>query len=280
MVQSFGGPWTQEKLKILEGYLDTYTTVLKDQPFHLIYVDAFAGEGAWRPGHTYAAEDYGDYREMVEGSARIALRIQDRQFDKLIFIEKDPNRCASLGELKTEHSARDITILNEDANTALPSVCSNLAWNDRLVVFLDPFATSVQWATIEVLARTKKVDCWILFPLNAIARMLPTDGTPPAEWQDRLDRIFGGREHWQSMYRPSPQLNFWEEQKQERDVGGEAIANCYRERLESTFARIAPTRRILRNSKNAPLFELFFGASNPAGAARAIPIADHLLKYW
>ena len=152
MVQSFGGPWTKKKLKILEGYLETYTTVLKDQPFQLIYVDAFAGEGAWRPGPTYAHEDYGDYREMVEGSARIALRIKDKSFDKLVFIEKDPNRCASLNGLRTEHAGRDITILNEDANTALPSICGNLAWNDRLVVFLDPFATSVQWTTIEKLA--------------------------------------------------------------------------------------------------------------------------------
>ena len=82
------------------------------------------------------------------------------------------------------------------------------------------------------------------------------------------------------MYHPSPQLGFWEEQKQERDIGSEAIANRYRERLQSVFTKVAPTRRILRNSRNAPLFELFFGASNPAGAARAIPIADHLLKYW
>ena len=37
----FGGPWTQEKLKILERYLDAYTTALKNQPFKLVYIDAF-----------------------------------------------------------------------------------------------------------------------------------------------------------------------------------------------------------------------------------------------
>ena len=41
----FGGSWTQEKLNILRGYLDAYTTALKDQPFKLIYIDAFAGSG-------------------------------------------------------------------------------------------------------------------------------------------------------------------------------------------------------------------------------------------
>jgi len=41
----FGGPWTQHKLKILELYLDAYTTALKNQPFKLVYIDAFAGTG-------------------------------------------------------------------------------------------------------------------------------------------------------------------------------------------------------------------------------------------
>ena len=30
---SYGGPWTIEKLNILEKYLDAYTTVLKKMPF-------------------------------------------------------------------------------------------------------------------------------------------------------------------------------------------------------------------------------------------------------
>ena len=41
----FGGPWTQQKLNILEHYLDAYTTALKNQPFRLVYIDAFAGTG-------------------------------------------------------------------------------------------------------------------------------------------------------------------------------------------------------------------------------------------
>ncbi len=280
MVQSFGGPWTEEKLRILESYLDAYTTVLKDQPFRLTYVDAFAGEGAWRPGPTYAADVYGDYQEMVEGSARIALRIQDKQFDRLVFIEENLQRCESLNDLKAEYSTRDITVINSDANVALPEVCSNLEWNDRLVVFLDPFATSVQWATVERLAKTEKVDCWILFPLNAVTRLMPRAEEPEEQLKNRLDLIFGGRAYWESIYRPSQQLDLWGGQSQVRNAGSEAIANCYRERLQSVFTRIAPTRRILRNRKNAPLFELFFGASNPKGAARAIPIADYILKHW
>ena len=87
--RSFGGPWTQEKLQILSRYLNEYTTALKNRPFRLIYVDAFAGEGTWRPGSEYS-NDYDDFREFFKGSARIALEIQDKQFDRLIFVEKGP----------------------------------------------------------------------------------------------------------------------------------------------------------------------------------------------
>ena len=40
-----GGKWTIDKLDILERYLDAYTTALKNQPFKLMYIDAFAGTG-------------------------------------------------------------------------------------------------------------------------------------------------------------------------------------------------------------------------------------------
>ena len=46
---SYGGPWTLEKLDILESYLDAYTTALKKQPFKLMYIDAFAGTGYVEP---------------------------------------------------------------------------------------------------------------------------------------------------------------------------------------------------------------------------------------
>ena len=109
---------------------------------------------------------------------------------------------------------------------------------------------------------------------------MPTNGEPIDQLKDGLDLIFGGREHWESIYRPSLQPDLWGEQQQERPTGSEGIADLYRKRFESAFVKVAPTQRILRNSKNSPLFELFFAASNPNGAAIAIPIANHILKNW
>ena len=278
---SFGGQWTLEKLDILERYLNAYTTALKDQPFDLIYVDAFAGQGSFRPGSGYAEEDYGDFQPLYDGSARRALRITDKPFDRFIFNDIDSRRSLELVRLRQEYPNRSITVKDEDANRMLREFCQNLRPMERAVVFLDPFATEVSWSTIEIIAKTEKIDCWILFPVGAIARMMPLVGRPTNVLAIQLDRIFGSREHWRDFYRQSVQLSFLDtDPGYERPGGSGPIADLYRERLESVFYTVAPTRRIFKNSRNSPMFELFFGASNPVGAAPAIRIADHILRNW
>ena len=281
--QAFGGDWTEQKLEILRRYLDAYTTALKDQPFQLIYVDAFAGYGSYQPRDAYRPEDYGDFQELHDGSPRIALGVQDKPFDRLVFIEKDPAGCQALESLKVEFPSRSIEIRKDDANIALPRLCAALRSFDRAVVFLDPFATQVDWDTVAALAQTRKIDCWILFPLMAITRMMPPEAKPSDSLAQQLDRIFGGREHWESLYRESrrqPLPMFADEPAQERLRGSDQIAARYRERLAAVYARVAPTRRTFRNSKNVPIFELFFAASNPIGEPIAVRIANHILRNW
>ena len=277
---SFGGPWTQAKLEILRLYLDAYTTALKPTRFRLVYVDAFAGEGSWAPNEAYDNYDYADFRELHAGSPVIALEVTDKPFDRLIFIEKDPDRSAALHNLDTEFQNRDITVINDDANLALPAICNGLAAFDRAVMFLDPFATEVSWESVGAIAGTQKVDCWILFPRMAIARMMPGNSEPNERLARHLDRIFGGRNYWENLYQPSAQLNLFGDLSQERPQGSDHIARLYRGRLGSVFQEVAPTRRVFRNSKNSPMFELFFAASNSRGAGIAVNIADHILRNW
>ena len=105
---------------------------------------------------------------------------------------------------------------------------------DRAVVFLDPYATEVAWTTVKTIAKTEKIDCWILFPLMAVARMMPTDKEPNESWARRLDRIFGDRQYWQKTYYDSPQLSlaFDNDQRRQRTEGSEQIADRYRDRLK------------------------------------------------
>ena len=256
----FGGPWTEQKLEILRRYLNEYTTVLKKQGFTLIYVDAFAGAGSY----VESGDTYEDFHELRRGSAQIALAVDDRPFDRLVFIEKETNSASVLQQLANEHKGRRIDVIQGDANIKVPEFCHSMGDFERAVVFLDPFATEVAWSTVEAIAATQKIDCWILFPLMAVARMMPTDREPDEATANRLDRIFGGRDYWQVSYRDSRQASFWDDEpRRERASGSQQIADRYRDRLVSMFERVAPTRRTLRNSRDVPLFELFFAASTP-----------------
>ncbi len=271
----FGGPWTIEKLGILEKYLDAYTTALKNQPFKLMYIDAFAGTG-----EINLRQEDEDARDFIEGSAKLALKIADKPFDRLIFVEKDPHRYARLDSLCKENPGRDIETQKADANSYLINMRED--WKSwRGVLFLDPFATSVEWSTIKMIASFNALDTWILFPVSAISRMLPTSKVPDdisKKWGDRLTRIFGG-ESWRALYIPSPQQPLFGDELQERDPGVDGIIRIYKDKLKSLFGqRYLETSKTFENSKGSPLFEFMFCAGNPRGARIANDIAGDIVS--
>ena len=270
--QTFGGDWTREKLDILSAYLNAYTTALKNQPFRLTYVDAFAGSGS------IELDQDDDQTAFLQGSVQRALEVTDKSFDSLLFIEQNSKNAHALRTETALHADR-VTIVEGDANEELPRYCNQMDYRERAVVFLDPFALEVDWEIVEALAKTRKCDVWILFPVSSIRRILPLQHMPSEAWQNRLNRAYGD-ESWRDFYsRPDQRLlPFLDDDRMESDPGVNQIIERYRARLNSIFAEIAPTSRTLRNSQNSPLFEFIFAASNPKGANVAIRIADHILK--
>ena len=264
----FGGRWTARKLEILQEYLRTYTTALKNQSFRLTYVDAFAGAGSYE--FASDEDDYEEFRELRRGSTWIALDIDDKPFDRLVFIEKDTGAAENLLILANEYPGRQIEVIQGDANVEIPKFCANMAWNDRAVVFLDPYATQVSWSTVEAVAKSRKIDCWILFPLMAVTRMMPTDREPDEATAEELDRVFGERRHWLESYRDSPQMSLFDgEPRRERAPGSEQIADRYRNRLSTIFHSVAQTPCTLTNSKEHALVRAFIrGQQSGRGAHR------------
>lgn len=274
----FGGRWTMEKLDILESYLDAYTTALKGQPFNLMYVDAFAGTGFI--GLPQDADD-NDKRDFITGSAERAIRITDKPFDKLIFVEKDSVRFEELKSLRDSHPDRDIQVINSEANHFLRHLTEDWSrW--RGVLFLDPFATEVEWSTIEKIARFKALDTWILFPVSAIARMLPTSRMPEdvePKWADKLTKIFGG-ESWRELYNEASQGELFGNRGMERDPGVEGLISIYKRNLEHLLgSRFLQKSRTFKNSKNSVLFVFLFCVGNPRGIKPATSIARHIMEH-
>lgn len=271
----FGGPWTEEKLAILKKYLDAYTTALKNQPFRLIYIDAFAGTGEVEL--TSADEEK---KEFIEGSAKIAVDVDNKPFDEYIFVEKNQDRCIQLNSLREANQCKNIQIENEDANGFLQALQKD--WRRyRGVLFLDPFATEVEWATIEKIASFEALDTWILFPTSAIARMLPKKREPDnisQKWVNRLNRIYGD-ESWRNLYSVNPQISLFGDEEQQRPEGIDGLIEIYKSKLGQLFGnRFLKRSRTLKNSKNSALFEFLFCVGNPKGIGPARRIAEHILK--
>ena len=271
----FGGPWTEEKLAILKKYLDAYTTALKNKSFRLIYIDAFAGTGEVE----LTSVDEGK-KEFIEGSAKIAMDVDKKPFDEYIFVEKDQDRCIQLNSLKEAYQNKNIQIENEDANDFLQNLQKD--WRRyRGVLFLDPFATEVAWATIEKIASYEALDTWILFPTSAIARMLPKKREPDnisQKWVNRLNRIYGD-ESWRNLYSVNPQISLFGDEEQQRPEGIDGLIEIYKSKLDQLFGdRFLNQSRTLKNSKNSALFEFLFCVGNPNGIVPARRIAEHILK--
>ena len=279
-VRPFGGSWTLEKLDILESYLKTYTTVLKNRSFKLMYIDAFAGEGRIAlPG----CEDDNEIQDFASGSVERAVKIDDKPFDKLIFVEKEPARCAKLEQVRAANPGRNISIKNSEANEFLSHLHED--WRRwRGVLFLDPFATEVEWSTIEKIAGFHALDTWILFPVSAIARILPRSKLPDdisGRWSTRLTRVFGDQS-WRELYRENPQQSLFGGIEHERDTGVDGLLAIYKNKLTGLFGdRFLSNSRTLKNSRNTALFELLFcvGSNSPKAIDRAKGIAKHIVEH-
>ncbi len=272
---AFGGSWTLEKLDILESYLDAYTTALKDRRFKLMYIDAFAGTGRIAP----SGSDDTDLHGFVSGSAARAVQVDNKPFDRLVFCEEDPNRCAALEQLRATHPERNIVVENADANAWLSAMHEDWrVW--RGVLFLDPFGTEVAWQTIETIANVNALDTWILFPVSAIARMLPTSQRPEdvsRAWARRLDKVYGD-DSWTLLYRQSSQGTLFGDIGHEREAGVRGLLEIYKEKLGTLFGdRFLRQTRPLKNSRNSTMFELMFCVGHPDGVSLAQRIAKHIL---
>lgn len=295
----FGGEWSIKKLDCVENYLRAYLNVLKHQEWaDLYYIDAFSGDGMQRfNGSRVGAQDgfsFGDslMGEFVEGSSMRALKVSAdnemsgrRGFGHFLFLELNENKLKNLRS-RIEDTYPQLLprcqFIPGDVNETLPRIIQSISWEkQRGVVFIDPWATQLSWKSVEAF-RGARCDIWMLFPLGAIARMLPKDHMPSKGFEDALARVFGD-DGWKNLYRreESVQLSLFGEEceRHSRQSGTQELIDYVTTRLKTVFQGVCgPTE--LRTSTNAPLFALY--SMMPMGSKSAIrhfrDISNSLLR--
>ena len=148
-----------------------------------------------------------------------------------------------------------------------------------LYCFLDPFGMSVEWDVIELVAKTKAIDLWILFPIFAVNRMLVRGKKPPESWKKRLTTVFG-TEDWEREFYTTHEIAdlLGETHTQiEKVTDHRKIGQFFVGRLKHIFLDAAEPL-ILRNSKNSPLYLFCFAAGNEKGATTGLKIAKDIIE--
>ncbi len=292
--ESVVGPWAAQKLEHLRKYLAAYTTIMRKQAWcaGYVYVDAFAGPGshelrlAARPEQEQrrlmelgagGEEDPGE-QAFIAGSPRVALDLP-YPFSWYVFLEKDPNRVASLLTLASEYGeTRNVVIRETNCSAYLRDCLINspkIDWSRwRALVFLDPFGMQVPWDTITGLAKTKAVEVFLNFPVGmAIQRLLVRSGQFDAGRRERLDAYFGSPAWFDVLYREEPDLFGEKRTVKQRAGSGHALAHWYRDRLRKEFG-FASKAALIRNTAGGHLYYLLLATPNKTG----LKIADHVLS--
>ena len=260
--QKFGGNWTEEKLNIFTSYLDAYLIALQNQKFKKIYIDAFAGTGEIETS---------DGGQFLVGSAKRALA-SEKKFDHYYFIEADSQKAGELQDMINSafpQMRRIVTIYCGDANDKLAEIISNVDWRyNRGLLFLDPYATQVNWAALE--------------------RMLPKNGKYD-KWEDCIDRLLGDSGWRKEFYKKDPQMTLFDlfpepgqsdGERMVKDANPDHIKEYILSRLGTIFPCVSKHARIFRNSRNSPMFLFCFAIASESLKAQglALRMADYILK--
>jgi three-Cys-motif partner protein len=288
----FGGAWTEIKLDAISDYLNFYQNALKNKGFETWYVDAFAGTGERHAtvvkGGIFEESPIEEVEEVLAGSARRALEIKP-PFSHHWFCEKRKSRVEALKALKSEYTS-DIIVEIGDANEKLRKLFSKPPWTDhhdarkqRAVVFLDPYGMSVGFDTLEMLANTKRVDVWYLFPRKAVIQQLANkSGGIDDDKRASLNRIFGCDDWQERFYKAQPTQGslFGDPITPEsvRKATGNEIAEFARERFGDIFCYVSKPIPLLVNGRD--FFELYCFSNNPFAKTLIAKGVDHVVKKY
>lgn len=288
----FGGVWTEIKLRALTEYLDFYQKALKNKGFETWYVDAFAGTGdrhaELAEGGIFDGGPIEHVERILDGSARKALKI-DPPFSHYWFSEAHRGRADVLRALKAEFP-HDIQVQPGEANaelralfTSAPWADHRVSWKQRGVVFLDPYAMSVEWSTLQLLAETKRVDVWYLFPRKAVVQQLANDGSGIDNGKRRsLSRIFGSGNWEQEFYQPRPVQGRLFEPADSSPMGRVAspdeICAYARKRLKTLFCYVSEPLPLIARGRD--LFELYCLSNNGQAVHLITKGVEHVIKKY
>ncbi len=268
---SWGGGWTEKKLRAFEKYVKAYLTIMAKNPYwKTIYFDAFAGSGhrgrksALYNQLSFMAED----ERIYQGAAERVVTLE-KPFDFYYFIEKDAKASEALKTKLTtiapNRTARFVFRASDCNQELLKLARAMRSKKYAALVFIDPFGMQVNWSSIAVLQETRS-DIWILVPTGVIINRL-LDKKAILKYSTKLEEFFGiSREEIRNyFYKKEKQLGLFGEEtiKVEKVMKPiQKIAELYITNLKKIWKYVTPQPLLLKNSKGVIIYHLVFASNN------------------
>jgi three-Cys-motif partner protein len=238
--------WTEEKLIILESYLDAFAAATK-RAGGWYALDLFAGPGL----------NWSEIRNAERDSSPIiALKAGEPRAIQLVAAESHPKAFQALKHRTTTYGDR-IRLLNGDANELISDMLAPIPKKAPTFAFLDPEGSELDWQTIKTVADHKrghsptKIEQLILFPTDTgFMRLTP-------DYPEKVTRIFG-HEDWRPIYQRRQAGEITPDQARTRYVA------LYGEGLRKLGYMTVLDRQILK-SNGQPMYFLIFASDHSAG---------------
>ncbi len=251
----YWGHWTRDKLDILRGYLNEFTTAGKNKSEEFIYLDLFAGR----------IENIQSYfEEKFDGSTIIALKTNNPPFTRLRFFEKE--HFQELQEGLKDYKDRDVIVIPGNCNEKIYEVLRDLSeysWAPSFA-FIDPNGPDCHWATLEALAnfrksaRGLKTEIFLLFPHAMFTRLLTVNKTLSTTDAHTITQMFGNEE-WRNIYEARRSKQF------QPDRAREEYINLMRWKLKNQLGYKWTHPLEFYTVNRHPLYSLIFATDHFAG---------------
>ena len=173
-------------------------------------------------------------------------------FNQYIFVENDPE-CIKALEVRCHRSPKNkqIHILQGDCNEIIDSIGQHIPQNGLSLVFIDPTKVNIYFETIRKLVYDRRVDLLMNIQDGMDIRRNFEDYKKDGDIS-RLGKFLGGDVPWEKLSDTKDAIDL------------------YKGRIKKLeYSNVEFKDIVVRNTKNVPMYFLFFASQHPLG-----------LKFW